>query len=74
MRAPERIIHDMRIDAILLAMGVSAVYAGIARAGDGIEPEVLEPQFAWLALLYAVVAGVAVGVVAFKNAKRTHLD
>jgi len=80
MHAAKRIIHRMKIGGpfglfgLFPVMGVSALLAGVARAGDGIEPEVLEPEFAWLALLYAVVSAVAIGVVAFKDAKRTHLD
>ena len=34
----------------------------------------LEDKVQWIAVLYAVIALLGIAVVAFKNAKRTHLD
>jgi hypothetical protein len=47
-----------------------------ALAGDGFEGKApqLEPSPPWVAIVYSVVGLAGVAVVAFKNAKRTHLD
>ena len=37
-------------------------------------PNIEDGPVPWLAILYTLVACAGIGVVAFKNAKRTHLD
>lgn len=57
----------------LLAILVLALPAA-AGASDGYAVYAIEPSKPWLAILCAVVSLAGVGVVAFKKAKRTHLD
>ncbi len=38
------------------------------------EPPAIEPSTSWLTIAYAAVGVIAICVVAFKNARRTHLD
>ena len=53
---------------------MAALPAAAAFAGDGYQvPDIQKPAM-WKPALVAVVALAAICVVAFKNARRTHLD
>ena len=56
------------------ALAAGGAAAGACLAGDGITPPIPEPTFPWLAMFYTCVIVAGIAVVAFKNAKRTHLD
>ena len=45
-----------------------------ALAGDGYSPDARRDASSWKPIAAAVLAMAAVGVVAFKKSKRTHLD
>jgi len=49
-------------------------WAQAALAEDGYDPPGISKPDVWKAWVAAAVALVAIGVLAFKNAKRTHLD
>ena len=71
-----RIIRRM-IKQTLLSVGMILVAAAEAMAveADGFAPKAnLETSVNWPAILCTAVFLAAVGVVAFKNARRTHLD
>ncbi len=61
------------ITCLWTALVFSAAGAA-ALAGDGFQPPTDENSTDWIALAVAAVAAIAVCVLAFKNAKRTHLD
>jgi hypothetical protein len=55
--------------------GLSAAAACAAAAQtDGVRIEPQEPGTPWVAILYALVGAAGIGAVAFKSAKRSHLD
>ena len=62
-----------RIVAGVLAAGGLLVCT--CAAGDGLMPPTSEEgDFPWGAVLYTLVAVAGIAAVAFKNARRTHLD
>ena len=69
------IIRNMKVLQTIAVVLAGFLPGGLLlAAGDGIEPPVLEPHFSWLSLLYTVVGAAGIAVVAFKDAKRSHLD
>ena len=50
------------------------VPAAASVASDGYTAYPIDPSKPWWAILYTVVALAGIGVVAGKNARRTHLD
>ena len=59
---------------VLLLTALTAP-ARVLAAGDGFNPtEIAKPEYAWVKWVCLVVFILGIGVVAFKNPKRTHLD
>jgi len=57
-----------------LTAGVPLLTAAVALCQDPYGSPAREPSRAWYAILFAVVFVAAICVVAFKHARRTHLD
>ena len=58
------------VEAAVLGAGASFAHA----SADGYLAPPMEPSIDWWVLLYFVVGCAGIAVVAFKSAKRTHLD
>ena len=57
-----------------VAVGVLLVLANVAGADDGFQaPEIAKGNY-WAAIGVSVLAAIGIGIVAFKNPHRTHLD
>jgi len=75
-----RIIHCMRATKLTkLASAVGLVlpvlFAALAIGAEDIyDAPAMEPAKPWFPIIYTIVFLVALMVVAFKNARRTHLD
>ncbi len=59
---------------LVLATAATAFAQQKPIAGDGFLAPPVEGSIDWLTILYFVVAGVGMAVVAFKGSGRTHLD
>jgi len=65
----------MKATRVITAIACVAGVAAPALADDGYTKLVPGAKFSpWWCILIIVVAGASIAVVAFKNAKRTHLD
>ena len=64
----------MKAERLLWSVLLAVLPAGAALAGDGYQVPDIQLSGVWKPALVAAVAVVAICVVAFKNAKRTHLD
>lgn len=70
-------IRNTLTSILVYLVCASAVWAAPAAAPAPAappEPPVIEAANSWLTIAYAVVGLVGICVVAFKNARRTHLD
>ncbi len=65
-------IYRTLASVAVLAAARAAVAA--PTVGDGVQCEWIKPSTNWVALGFALVAVAAIGVVGFKNARRTHMD
>ena len=75
--AADRIIHSMSIRRILqacLIAGVILVSSAVAFCEEPLPVKERKEAFPWAAAGYAVCCLAVVCAVAFKHAKRTHLD
>lgn len=66
----------MRIKAFLPGL-ITALTAGVAFAADAkdmYQPQPIDIETPWSTILCWIVGLAAVAVLAFKNARRTHLD
>lgn len=63
----------MKTSARLFGIVGALAAPAVALAADN-EAQGLPEGLNWIAVLYSVVFVAAIAVVAFKNAKRTHLD
>ena len=66
----------MKATRVLMAMLAVVAAAGGAWAADGGAGKAprLNAETPWVAILYTLVATVAICVLGFKNCRRTHLD
>jgi hypothetical protein len=66
----------MTMKKILMAAPVllAALRPAWAADGEGVTPPTIESSTPWMAILYSLVAAVAICVLGFKNSRRTHLD
>ena len=55
-------------------MMAAAAWASRALAADGHEAPKLEDKIDWIVILITGLGVVAIAAIAFKNARRTHLD
>ena len=58
----------------LAAAVVAATAHAAALAGDGFKPPTKDDGVNWMALVTAAIAVIAICVLAFKSARRSHLD
>lgn len=64
----------MKAIVTLWAALLPAVFAVVARAGDGYAVPDVDRKINWIAIAITVVALLAVCALGFKNSKRSHLD
>ena len=64
----------LRLFRPAVAVGVLLIIASAAGADDGFQaPEIAKGNY-WGAIGVSVLAAIGIGIVAFKNPHRTHLD
>jgi len=64
----------MKIIERAIVVWVVLISAATAWGGDGFENPVPQDTMDWPAVAIAVIGLAAIGVLGFKNAKRSHLD
>lgn len=68
----------IRVKKILMAAPVLLAVLKTAAAADGggaaPSPPQIESSTPWIAILYSLLAAVAICILGFKNSRRTHLD